>query len=132
MEEKNPDFNDPKLKQMVDHIKLGIAVSLIALGIAGFYLLNQTAMALRIGVVIGSVVLAVIVAWFTEPGRKFIEFSKEAVVETKKVVWPTRKETLQTTGLVIAFVVVMAVFLWLTDKSLEWILYDWILGWKKT
>ena len=44
--------------------------------------------------------------------------------------WPSRKETVQTTGLVFAFVVIMAVFLWLTDKSLEWVLYDLILGWK--
>jgi preprotein translocase subunit SecE len=52
--------------------------------------------------------------------------------ETKKVAWPSRKETVQTTGVVFAFVVVMAIFLWLTDKSLEWVLYDLILGWKKS
>ncbi|HNQ75433.1 MAG TPA: preprotein translocase subunit SecE, partial [Pseudothauera hydrothermalis] len=64
------------------------------------------------------------------PGRRFIDFAREAVVETKKVVWPSRKETVQTTGIVFAFVVVLAIFLWLTDKSLEWVLYDLILGWK--
>ena len=53
------------------------------------------------------------------------------VAEVKKVVWPTRKETLQTTAAVFAFVVVMAVFLWISDKALEWILYDLIMGWKK-
>ena len=57
---------------------------------------------------------------------------RESLVEAKKVVWPTRKETLQTTGVVFAFVVVMAVFLWVSDKTLEWVLYDLILGWKKT
>jgi preprotein translocase subunit SecE len=47
------------------------------------------------------------------------------------VVWPTRKEATQMTLYVFAFVVLMALFLWLTDKTLEWVLYDLILGWKK-
>ena len=72
------------------------------------------------------------VAWFTEPGQRFAAFSQETVVETKKVVWPSRKETVQTTGIVFAFVVVMAIFLWITDKSLEWVLYDLVLGWRKS
>jgi preprotein translocase subunit SecE len=72
------------------------------------------------------------VAWFTAPGRRFFDFSREAVVETKKVVWPSRKETMQTTGIVFAFVLVMAIVLWMTDKGLEWVLYDLILGWKKS
>ena len=61
-----------------------------------------------------------------------MQFAREALVEVRKVVWPTRKETMQTTAAVFAFVLAMAVFLWLTDKSLEWVLYDLILGWKKT
>jgi preprotein translocase SecE subunit len=70
-------------------------------------------------------------AWFTAPGQRFFDFSQEAVVETKKVVWPSRKETMQTTGIVFAFVLAMAIVLWLTDKTLEWVLYDLVLGWKK-
>ena len=54
------------------------------------------------------------------------------MVETKKVVWPSRKETLQTTGIVFAFVLTMAIVLWMTDKTLEWVLYDLVLGWKKS
>jgi len=72
------------------------------------------------------------VAWFTGPGRRFFEFGREAVVETKKVVWPSRKETVQTTGIVFAFVLAMAIVLWMTDKGLEWVLYDLVLGWKKS
>ena len=72
------------------------------------------------------------VAWMTAPGREFAVFAREALVEVKKVVWPTRKETMQTTAAVFAFVVVMAVFLWVSDKTLEWVLYDLILGWKRT
>jgi len=72
------------------------------------------------------------VAWQTGPGQQFFGFAKEATAEARKVVWPSRKETLQMTGAVFAFVVTMALFLWLTDKSLEWILYDLVLGWKKS
>ena len=64
-------------------------------------------------------------------GQTFLSFSKEAVKETKKVVWPTRKEALQITGIVFASVLVMALFLWGTDKVLEVVLYDLILGWKR-
>ena len=57
-------------------------------------------------------------------------FAKDASVEARRVVWPTRKETTQVTLTVFAFVVVMAIFLWLVDKGLEWVLYDLVLGWK--
>jgi len=60
------------------------------------------------------------VVWTTAPGKQFFAFSQEAIVETKKVVWPTRKETVQTTGLVLAFVLVMAIFLWIVDALLVW------------
>ena len=82
--------------------------------------------------VIGGVLAGGAVAWLTTPGREFTVFAAEAVAEVKKVVWPTRKETMQTTAAVFAFVVVMAVFLWVSDKTLEWVLYELILGWKKT
>jgi len=72
------------------------------------------------------------VALTSVQGQQFVAFAREAVGEVKKVVWPTRKETMQTTAAVFAFVVVMALFLWVSDKTLEWVLYDLILGWKKT
>ncbi|HNL97843.1 MAG TPA: preprotein translocase subunit SecE, partial [Accumulibacter sp.] len=100
--------------------------------VAGFYLLAQEAAILRVLAVLVGVGLAAGVAWKTEQGRLFFVFAREAAAEARKVVWPSRKETMQTTGLVFAFVVVMAVFLWLTDKSLEWVLYDLVLGWRKS
>ena len=117
---------------MSDKIKFALALVLLAAGVAGFYLLSEQAMILRVLAVLAGVALAAAVAWKTEPGQRFFVFGNEAIVEAKKVVWPTRKETMQTTGAVFAFVVVMAVFLYLTDKSLEVILYDWVLGWKKS
>ena len=117
---------------MADKIKVAIAVLLLIAGIAGFYFLSESPMVLRVASVLAGIAAGSVVGWTTEPGKRFFVFAQEAVVETKKVVWPTRKETMQTTAAVFAFVVVMAVFLWVSDKTLEWVLYDLILGWKKT
>jgi preprotein translocase subunit SecE len=73
----------------------------------------------------------VAVFFTSEAGKQLIAFGRDAVKETRKVVWPARKEAMQMTGYVFAFVVVMALFLFLTDKTLEWVLYDLILGWKR-
>ena len=116
---------------MIDKAKLVVAFALVALGIWGYYWLADSALVLRVLAVIGGLVAAGVVAWWSEPGKQFAVFAGESVAEVKKVVWPTRKETLQTTAAVFAFVVVMAVFLWISDKALEWILYDLIMGWKK-
>jgi preprotein translocase subunit SecE len=115
---------------MADKLKVALALALVAAGVVGFYLLSEQALVLRVLSVLAGLGAAVAVASQSEPGRRFVGFARESVTETKKVVWPSRKETVQTTGMVFAFVVVMAIFLWLTDKSLEWVLYDLVLGWK--
>jgi len=117
---------------MADKLKFALALLLLIAGVAGFYFLADQAMILRVLAVFAGLGLSSAVAWQTDSGRRFFGFAKEATNEAKKVVWPTRKETLQTTGLVFAFVVLMAVFLWLTDKSVEWVLYDLVLGWRKS
>ena len=116
---------------MADKLKFLMALALVSAGVTGFYVLADKAMILRVLSVLAGLGAGAAVAWFTEPGRRFYDFSQEAVVETKKVVWPARKETMQTTGIVFAFVLAMAIILWLTDKALEFALYDLILGWKK-
>ena len=115
---------------MADKLKFALALALLAAGVVGFYLLSDQALVLRVLSVLVGLGAGIAVASISEPGRRFIGFARESITETKKVVWPSRKETTQTTGLVFAFVVVMAIFLWLTDKSLEWVLYDLVLGWK--
>jgi preprotein translocase subunit SecE len=117
---------------MVDKIKLAIAAVLVVAGIAGYYWFSENSILLRILSVIAGLAAGVAVAWTSAPGQQFLGFGRESLVEVKKVVWPTRKETMQTTAAVFAFVVVMAVYLWVSDKTLEWVLYDLILGWKKT
>lgn len=115
---------------MADKLKFALALALLAAGVVGFYLLSDQALVLRVLSVLVGLGAGIAVASISEPGRRFIGFARESITETKKVVWPSRKETTQTTGLVFAFVFVMAIFLWLTDKSLEWVLYDLVLGWK--
>ena len=117
---------------MADKNKLALGVVLAGAGIWAYYYLSESALVLRLLALLAGFVAGIAVAWFSTPGREFAVFAGEAVAEVKKVVWPTRKETIQTTAAVFAFVVVMAVFLWITDKSLEWALYDLLLGWKKT
>jgi len=97
---------------------LGFALLLLIAGIAGFYYLRESAMVLRVISVLSGIVLAVVVVWFTSPGKQFYAFARESSDETRKVVWPSRKETLQTTGIVFAFVLVMAIFLWMVDAGL--------------
>lgn len=115
---------------MADKVKIALALLLIGAGIAGYYVFSEQALVVRVLSVLFGVGAAIGVGSQSGPGRQFIGFAREAINETKKVVWPSRKETVQTTGMVFAFVVAIAIFLWLTDKSLEWVLYDLILGWK--
>lgn len=113
----------------IDRLKLGLAVLVIIAGIVGFSVLSDQPTVLRIGVFIGSLILAALIAWFSEPGRRTLSFAQESYGEVKRVVWPTRKETVQMTGIVFAFVAVMGLFLWLIDKLIEWLLYGVLLGW---
>ena len=116
----------------MDKVKLAVAVILVIAGLAAFYYFGEQALVLRVLYVLAGVLAGAAVAWFTTPGQEFFAFARESWTETKKVVWPTRKEATQTTAAVFGFVVIMALFLWITDKSLEWALYDLILGWKKS
>ncbi|MEN9780109.1 MAG: preprotein translocase, SecE subunit [Pseudomonadota bacterium] len=114
-----------------DKAKLALSVGLVVAALAGFYLLGKQGALVQWGALLAGFVAAVAVFFVSEPGRQLIAFGRDAWRETRKVVWPTRKESGQMTLYVFAFVVVMALFLWLTDKTLEWVLYDLVLGWKK-
>jgi preprotein translocase subunit SecE len=114
-----------------DKAKLAAAALLVVGAVVAFYLLGQQSLWLRVVALIALIAAGVALFFTSEPGKELIGFGRESVREVRKVVWPTRKESLQMTGYVFAFVVVMAVFLWLTDKTLEWALYDLILGWRR-
>jgi preprotein translocase subunit SecE len=114
-----------------DRLKLALAVIVIIAGIVGFSMLeSKIPLVGRIAVFIGSLALAAVIAWFSEPGRRTIAFAQDSYNEVKRVVWPTRKETMQMTGIVFAFVAVMGLFLWVLDKLVAWLLFGVLLGWK--
>ncbi|MFM8928545.1 MAG: preprotein translocase subunit SecE [Betaproteobacteria bacterium] len=113
-----------------DKAKIGLAAVLLVGSVVAFYLLSAQDIWLRVAALLALIAASVGVFLVSEPGRQFVGYARESVRETKKVVWPTRQEALQMTGYVFAFVVVMALMLWLTDKTLEWLLYSVILGWR--
>ncbi len=113
-----------------DRIKLGLAVLVIVAGIVGYSMLEGQPTVARIGVFLSSLLVAAIIAWFSEPGRRSIGYVRDSYAEVKRVVWPTRKETTQMTGIVFVFVAIMGVLLWVVDKGLGWIVYGLLLGWR--
>ena len=114
-----------------DKAKLAAAAALLLAGFVGYYLLASQGQLVRVGVLLVALAAAVVVFAVSEPGRQLLAFGRDSWRETKKVVWPARKEAIQMTAYVFAFVFVMSLFLWLTDKTLEWVLYDLLLGWRK-
>ena len=103
---------------MNDKIRLLVAFLLVVAGVVGFYALQEGAAVVRVLSVLLGVAAAAGVFWTTVSGKQFFGFAKDSVAESKRVVWPSRKETIQTTGVVLLFAVVMALFLWAVDASL--------------
>lgn len=114
-----------------DKAKLATAVVLALAAFGGFYLLSKQGPYVQWSVLLVGLAVSVGVFFTSEAGKELAAFGQDAWREVKKVVWPARKESIQITVYVFGFVLIMALFLWLTDKTLEWLLYDLILGWKK-
>jgi preprotein translocase subunit SecE len=114
-----------------DKVKLALAAALVVAALAAFYLLSKQGAVVQWASLLAGLVAAVIVFFTSESGRQLVAFGRDAWREVRKVVWPERKEAIQITAYVFGFVLIMAVFLWATDKTLEWVFYDLILGWKK-
>ena len=106
---------------MVDNLKIVLAVACVVAGLWGYYFFADTALVLRVLMVMGGLVAAGFVAWLSTPGKEFFVFAQEAWQEAGRVSWPTRKETLQTTAIVFVFVVIMALILFTIDSTLAWI-----------
>ena len=106
---------------MVDKIKIVLALACVVAGLAAYYWFGDTALVLRVLMVLGGLVAAGLVAWTSVPGKEFFVFAQEAWQEAGRVSWPTRKETIQTTAIVFAFVTIMALFLFSVDTTLAWI-----------
>ena len=114
-----------------DKAKLLLAAVLVIAAVAVFYTLSKQELWVRVGALVVLMLMAVATFFTSEAGKQLIAYGQDSAREVRKVVWPTRKEAGQMTAYVFAFVFVMALFLWMTDKTLEWVLYDLILGWKR-
>jgi len=114
-----------------DKAKLTIAGLMLVGAVVAFYALGKQDLWVRVLALLGLLAVGVGIFFTSESGKQLIAYGQDSVKEVKKVVWPTRKEAMQMTGYVFAFVFVMALFLWITDKTLEWALYDLVLGWKR-
>jgi len=113
-----------------DKLMLLAAVVLVVAGVVGFYVLEAQEWYIR-GAVLGlGVIVGLVVALLSMTGKTFIGFAKESYREVRKVVWPSRKEAGQTTLVVFGFVLVMAIYLWGSDKTIEYVIFSLILGWR--
>jgi preprotein translocase subunit SecE len=126
--------NPPQIETIstgADKAKLAVAGVLVVAAVVVFYALSKQDLWMRVAALIVLLAAAVATFFTSEAGKELIAYGRDSIREVKKVVWPTRNEALQMTGYVFAFVFIMALFLFLTDKTLEWLLYDLILGWKR-
>ena len=105
----------------MDKLKIALAVGCVVLGVWAYYHFSDTALVLRFLMVVGGLLFGAGVAWMSQPGKEFFVFAQDAWQEAGRVSWPTRKETIQTTAVVFAFVVVMALFLFAVDSTLAWL-----------
>lgn len=111
----------------LDTVKLAVALLLVLAGIVAFYVFPDVPRLTRVLGLVGAVIVAIVVALQTEKGRTLVAFGSDVQVEVRKVVWPTRQETLQTTLAVLVVVVISAIFLWLLDMLLG-VLIRWLMG----
>jgi len=107
-----------------------LAGLIVVLALVAYYALASQGMVVRLAALLGGLLAAVVIVAVTSDGKRFIAYAKDSVTEVKKVVWPSRKEATQMTLIVFAFVVVMAIFLWVADKLIEWVIFSVLLGWK--
>jgi preprotein translocase subunit SecE len=125
------DARQGEKRFMADKIKLSFAVAFLIAGLVAYYYFSTMHGLARAGMVVMGLALATVMTALSAPGQQLLVFIREANEERRKVVWPTGKEAFRTAVAVFIFVTVMALFLWLADKVLEFGLYELILGWKK-
>ena len=104
-----------------------LAILAALAGVIAFALLSEEALGVRLGVLFGGLLLGIGLAWLSPSGKRLPSYGRQSWDELRRVVWPTKKETLNTTGLVMAFVFIIALFLFICDKIIEWGLYDVLL-----
>lgn len=104
----------------LDTVKLVATVLILVAGVIGFYWYEDQPTLYRVVGILAAVVIAAALAYTTELGKAFWAFAQEARIEVRKVVWPTRTETIHTTLIVIGMVLVASILLWLIDMFFGW------------
>ena len=105
----------------MDKVKLTIAAAFVVAGVAGFYYFADQSLLMRVLGLLAMIGVSLAIAYQTAVGQRTLGFVTDAQTEVKKVVWPTRKEALQTTGIVFVMVLLVALFLWMLDTMLLWL-----------
>ena len=117
----------PSPNKALDVVVVTLAILIALAGVLAFTFLSEESLSIRLGALFGGLALACIVGYFSPTGKSLIGYCRSSWDELRRVVWPTRKETINTTGLVMAFVVAVAFYLFVVDKFVEWGLYDGLL-----
>lgn len=112
---------DPKEEFRLDPIKWLLVIGLVSVGVVGNSHFSAEPLLYRVLALVATAAVAILVALQTRKGASLWRLLREAMIEVRKVVWPSRKETNQTTLIVIAVVIVMAFILWLLDTFFGWI-----------
>lgn len=110
-----------------DTALMALSILVCFAGIVAFYWYDEDNLALRLGMVAGGLVVSGGLLWISWYGREFRQFAQAARVELRKVVWPTREDTVRTTVMVILFAIAMGLFFWVLDMILTWLI-RWLTG----
>jgi preprotein translocase subunit SecE len=114
------EVQTPASSSSKDNALLILSIVAILSGIAAFYWYDEMPLALRIGMVIVGLAAGAGLMWLSAYGREFVQFAQAARVELRKVVWPSRTETFQTTYVVFGFAILMGLFFFVLDWVLTW------------
>lgn len=112
----------------LDTIKLVVALIILTIGVVAYYIYPEHGALYRVLYVVGAAIVAIGVFMTSFQGKNLRTFMKGSRTELRKVVWPNRQETLQTTIMVIFLVFVIAIFLFLVDLLLGWTVSGFITG----
>ncbi len=112
----------------MDKVKLVVAALIVVGALVGYYQFPDTSVLLRTLGILVALGVAGGIALTTEPGRGFVAFARGASTEVRKVIWPTRRETIQATMVVIVMVLVIGLYIWILDTAAFWVVYDLILN----
>ena len=115
---------------LTDKVLLIAAGVVVVSAVVLFQVLSDEQFLIKLSVLALGLLVSLFLILKSLPGKNFVGFFRDSVQEMKRVVWPTKKETFQTVLIVFVFVLLVSIFLWMADKTFEWLLYEMVLGWK--